>query len=137
MRPTRARLLIVATLLVTACGPGAADQPPTRAPSLPSPAPASPVTSVLPGSTSNTDPQASVDAALSAAAEHLGMSPADLHVDQVDARQWGDSSLGCPKPGIMYSQIVTPGFLVVISGPGKQLEYHTDARGQVVLCQER
>src|SRR5205807_8960834 len=98
MRPTRARLLIAATLLVIACGPGAADQPPTRAASLPSPAPASPVTSVLPGSTSNTDPQASVDAALKAAAAHLSVSAADLHVDQIDARQWGDSSLGCPKP---------------------------------------
>ena len=136
MCQTRVRLLIAATLLVIACGPGAADQPPTRAASLPSPAPASPVTSVLPGSTSNTDPQASVDAALKAAAAHLSVSAADLRVDQIDARQWGDSSLGCPKPGIMYSQIVTPGFLIVISGPGKQLEYHTDARGQVVLCQE-
>jgi hypothetical protein len=43
----------------------------------------------------------------------------------------------------MYSQIVTPGFLIVISGGGagggavKQLEYHSDARGNVVLCQER
>jgi hypothetical protein len=37
----------------------------------------------------------------------------------------------------MYSQIVTPGFVIVISAAGKQLEYHTDTRGQVVLCQER
>jgi hypothetical protein len=37
----------------------------------------------------------------------------------------------------MYSQIVTPGYVVVISGAGRQLEYHTDTRGHVVLCQER
>jgi hypothetical protein len=36
----------------------------------------------------------------------------------------------------MYSQIVTPGFLVFLSGAGKRLEYHTDARGTVVLSQE-
>jgi hypothetical protein len=37
----------------------------------------------------------------------------------------------------MYSQIVTPGFLIVISGGDKVLEYHSDARGRIVLCQER
>jgi hypothetical protein len=94
------------------------------------------VASVLPGS-SPADPQPAVDAALRDAAEHLGASPASLQVDQVEARQWGDSSLGCPKPGQMYSQIVTPGYVVVISGSGRQLEYHTDTRGHVVLCQER
>jgi hypothetical protein len=138
MRQARAWLLIAATLSLTGCAAGGGGgQVPTPAAPLPSPAPASPVPRVLPGSTSNADPQPSVDAALRDAAEHLGVSPADLHVDQVDARQWGDSSLGCPKPGLMYSQIVTPGFLIVVSAPGKQLEYHSDARGRVVLCQER
>jgi len=37
----------------------------------------------------------------------------------------------------MYSQIVTPGYLIVIAGGGKNLEYHSDTRGRVVLCQER
>ncbi len=78
-----------------------------------------------------------MDAALRDAADHLGISPASLKVDQVEPRQWGDSSLGCPKPGQMYSQIVTPGYVVVISGSGRQLEYHTDTRGHLVLCQER
>ena len=93
--------------------------------------------SVLPGSSSSADPQPAVDAAQRDAAAHLGVSPAALKVDQVEPRQWGDSSLGCPKPGQMYSQIVTPGFVIIISGAGKQLEYHADTRGRVVLCQER
>jgi hypothetical protein len=88
------------------------------------------------GSAANGDAQAAVDAALSDAASHLGVSTRDLQVVRVEARQWGDSSLGCPKPGLMYSQIVTPGYLIVISGAGKQLEYHSDTRGRVVLCQE-
>ena len=78
-----------------------------------------------------------MDNALCDAAAHLAVNSDALRVDQLEARQWGDSSLGCPKPGIMYSQIVTPGFLILITGAGKQLEYHTDARGRVVLCQER
>jgi hypothetical protein len=36
----------------------------------------------------------------------------------------------------MDSQVVTPGFLIVISGAGKTLEYHTDSRDRVVLCRE-
>src|SRR6266852_5987298 len=134
MGRVRPWLLTAATLFLTACAAGPTTQSPS--PPLPS-APASPVASVLPGSSSSADPQPAVDAALRDAAAHLGASPAALKVDQVEPRQWGDSSLGCPKPGQMYSQIVTPGFFIIISGAGKQLEYHTDTRGHVVLCQER
>jgi hypothetical protein len=79
----------------------------------------------------------SVDAALADAAVHLGVSRADLQVERVEAHVWADSSLGCPKPGLMYSQIVTPGYLIVIAAGARNLEYHSDARGNVVLCQER
>ncbi len=48
--------------------------------------------------------------------------------------EWPDSSLGCPKPGFAYSQIVTPGYKVTVNVGGKQSEYHTDLSGNVVLC---
>jgi hypothetical protein len=136
MRRAFTWLLIIATLWSGACAPGSVGQIPTPA-SSPVPVRSSPVASVIPDPSSNPESQALVDAALRDAAAHLGVSPADLHVDRVEAREWGDSSLGCPRPGLMYSQIVTPGFVIVISAAGKQLEYHTDTRGQVVLCQER
>ena len=135
MRRVRAALLIAATLFLSACASGPATQVPTVPPPLP--ASGSPVASVLPGSSSAADSQPAVDAAMRDAEAHLGVSQANLKVDQVEPRQWGDSSLGCPKPGQMYSQIVTPGYVVIISGAGRQLEYHTDTRGHVVLCQER
>jgi hypothetical protein len=93
--------------------------------------------SPLSGSSSNADAQASTQAAVSDAVAHLGVTPADVHVDHVEAREWGDTSLGCPRPGLMYSQVVTSGFLIVVSAGNKVLEYHSDARGRVVLCQER
>src|SRR5438128_4568905 len=138
MRYALALLLMTVTLLSSACVAGAGGEAPTPAALAPSPAPASAVPSVLPGSSSKPDPQPAREAALDKAAEHLGVSRADLHIDQVDARQWPDSSLGCPQSGLMYSQIVTPGFVVVVSGAGKQLEYHTDASGRAVtLRRER
>jgi hypothetical protein len=95
------------------------------------------VPSGLPGSNPGGDRQVAGDAALRDAAAHLGVSPGELRVDQLEPRQWGDASLGCPRPGILYAQVVTPGFLIVIHGGGKELEYHSDGRGRVVLCQER
>jgi hypothetical protein len=79
---------------------------------------------------------AAVDAAMTDAASHLGVSRDTLHLDQVQSREWPDSSLGCPQPGQLYLQVVTPGFLVVITSGSHQLEYHTDDRTRVVLCKE-
>ncbi len=77
-----------------------------------------------------------VDAARQAAITHLGVTPDQLQVSQIEAQQWPDSSLGCPQPGQLYSQIITPGFLVMITSGPHQLEYHTDMRSRVVLCHE-
>jgi hypothetical protein len=71
------------------------------------------------------------------ASSRLELSQSALKVEQVEARQWSDTSLGCPRPGVLYAQVLTPGFLIVVSGGGKQLEYHSDERGRVVLCAER
>ena len=83
------------------------------------------------------DEQQAIDAALADARQRLNVGASDVHLDQVEARQWPDASLGCPRPSELAAQVITPGFLVMISGAGKQLEYHTDSRGRVALCAER
>ena len=113
---------LIAAILV-GCSPS---QPPVSTPSI---APLAPVP--LP-----TEAASAVNAALAAAADHLRVAPSQLHVDQVQAQQWPDSSLGCPQPGQLYSQIVTPGYLVLVSAGSTQLEYHTDTRSNVTLCHE-
>jgi hypothetical protein len=129
-------------VLAAACGAAGGGQatPPPIAPS-PSAAVSRPpdtaVVSPTPES-SNAQAQPAADAAMRDAATRLGLAPGagDIHVQQLEARQWPDSSLGCPRDGAFYSQVVTPGYLVVISASGKQLEYHADARGRIVFCQE-
>src|SRR5437879_7524869 len=103
---------IVAVLILglSACGPPSATPLPRPAVAQVASTAPSPVPSVSRG-TFSADSQASVEAALSDAAAHLGVSRVDLQVQQVEAREWSDSSLGCPRPGLMYSQIVTPGYL--------------------------
>jgi hypothetical protein len=137
MRPPLRWALVGTMLLLAACGRAIGGQSATPSAVLMQPSPVSPAIVPSPGSASNGDAQAAIAAALADAAAHLGVSIDSLHVDQVEPRQWDDSSLGCPSTGLLYSQIITPGFLFVISGAGRQLEYHTDLRGRVVLCEER
>jgi hypothetical protein len=75
-----------------------------------------------------------VEAALREASFYLGMPRDRLRLERVESRTWSDGSLGCPQPGRLYPQVITPGYLVVISGAGQRLEYHTNERDSVVLC---
>jgi|GEM_PF-3707862 len=50
----------------------------------------------------------------------------DITVVSVVAVDWPDTSLGCPQEGLLYAQVITPGFMVLLSHDGKQYTYHTD-----------
>jgi hypothetical protein len=77
-----------------------------------------------------------VQAVLADASAQLGVPVAELQVVSFESREWSDASLGCPKEGEFYAQVITPGYLIVVSGAGQQLEYHTDLQGNFVLCQQ-
>jgi hypothetical protein len=86
-------------------------------------------------SAAGTPVASSVAATLIAAiAEDLGVPPETVKVISMEPRNWPDSSLGCPQPDMLYAQIVTPGYLVVVDVSGERIEYHTDERGTIVRC---
>jgi hypothetical protein len=66
--------------------------------------------------------------------ERLGVAEEAVVVQSVDAVQWPDSSLGCPQPGMMYLQVITPGFRVLLEAAGQTHEYHTDRDLALILC---
>ncbi|MBI2862537.1 MAG: hypothetical protein HYX89_06935 [Chloroflexi bacterium] len=68
-------------------------------------------------------------------ASRLNISADAIEVLKVEAVDWPDSSLGCPQPGQMYAQIVTPGFRVTLAAQGQEYDYHTDGGRRAVLCQ--
>jgi hypothetical protein len=105
----------------TATAPPASATPVPSASSTPAPTPSTPA---LPP----------VDAALRDASSYLGLPRDQLQVERFESRTWSDGSLGCPQPGRLYPQVITPGYLVIISGGGQRLEYHTNERDSVVLC---
>ncbi len=69
-----------------------------------------------------------------AIARDLGVPPETLQVITVEHRDWPDSSLGCPQPDMLYAQVITPGYVVLVEVSGERIEYHTDERGTVVRC---
>ena len=71
---------------------------------------------------------------IAAAAARAGIAPSAVQVISLQAREWPDTSLGCPRPGEMYAQRITPGYLVVVEAAGQRLEYHTDEGRTVKPC---
>ncbi len=65
-----------------------------------------------------------VAAAISDLAVRLERDPAGI--DVLDARDvtWRDGSVGCPVPGLAYSQALEPGFLVVLRSGDTSYRYH-------------
>ena len=47
---------------------------------------------------------------------------------------WTDGALGCPQPGLVYTQALVPGWRIVVRGPAREAVYHASQRGQWVLC---
>jgi hypothetical protein len=69
-----------------------------------------------------------------ALAKELGLAEADVSVVSAAETEWRDSSLGCPKPGVNYLQVITPGYKITLEAQGKRYEYHTDTKQRVVRC---
>jgi len=67
-------------------------------------------------------------------AQKLKLRIEEIREVSVEAVEWPDTSLGCPQPGMMYAQVITPGFRVVLAAKDQTVEYHTDLGRRVVSC---
>lgn len=48
---------------------------------------------------------------------------------------WNDGALGCPQPGLAYTQAQVPGWLIVVHlGDGRRLAYHASRSGAWLRC---
>ena len=66
--------------------------------------------------------------------ERLNLDVSQIDVVTVESVQWNDSALGCPQPGMMYLQAITPGYRITLEAEGERYTYHTDRGSQVILC---
>jgi hypothetical protein len=81
-------------------------------------------------------PDEVVQVALATASDYLGVPQDNLIVIMAAQRDWGDSSLGCPQPGMAYSQIVTPGYIVTVDTDDlvTEIDVHTDEGSRGAIC---
>ncbi len=75
-----------------------------------------------------------IDAARQDLAQRLGIDASAIEVVQVEAVTWPDTSLGCPKPGMMYPQVLVEGVLLQLRANGQIYRYHGDGQNRMFLC---
>ena len=68
------------------------------------------------------------------AAERAGVGPTDVSIIAAESVTWSDGSLGCPQPGMMYTQALVPGYRVVVDAGGEQMSFHASDRGNFRFC---
>ena len=75
-------------------------------------------------------------AAIDDLSQQLNVPPDQISLVSTEAKQWSDSSLGCPQEGFMYAQVITPGYLIVLEADGVEYQYHTNQSDTAILCKE-
>ncbi len=73
--------------------------------------------------------------AIDALAADLQIAKDGIQVDTIRAVDWPDSSVGCPKPGRAYLQVITPGHKVTLRADGQIYVVH-EANNSAFVCEQ-
>jgi hypothetical protein len=112
---------------------------PSTAPSLP--VPTSEVTVADPPRTPRPSSDISVSggdrtqAAVADLAHRLDIRPEEVTVVREVEVTWRDGSIGCPLPGMAYTQALVDGVLIELEADGRRYEYHSGGRRALFLCE--
>lgn len=68
-------------------------------------------------------------------ADRLGVEVSDLTVNVVESVTWPDGSIGCPEPGMSYTQALVPGVRVILQFAGELYYYHGTAPDALFFCE--
>lgn len=83
------------------------------------------------------DLAAIVEAAREDLAERLSVGAERIEVVESRSMLWRDGSLGCPEPGMMYTQALQEGALVKLRFGAKVYSYHSGGSRGPFLCEPR
>ncbi len=79
---------------------------------------------------------AAADAARADLAARLDIDAEEPELVGLMPDEWGDTSLGCPAEDMVYAQVLTSGYSVMLDHMGTEYEYHVSSDGAiVVLCE--
>ena len=132
-RPMAGALLAVMTLAgcASSAGPSAAPSTGPASAQATTGIPSLPLSSKVPGDTLADSTMAMI---VADAATVAGVDPAAVTLVSVKPVTWMDGSLGCPKPGVMYTQSVVPGFHVIVRAGDRKLDYRVGRAGTAKRC---
>ncbi|MCK5054603.1 MAG: hypothetical protein KAR65_10005 [Anaerolineales bacterium] len=80
------------------------------------------------------DAETFVELAITDLAQRVGVEISAIMLVSNKEVVWPDATLGCPKPGMDFSPVEIPGFIITLEVDGKRYEYHTDNVNRVILC---
>ena len=81
-------------------------------------------------------PEAILGPILKEAAKLANVPPQELVIVRAEAVVWNDGSLGCPEPGMEYTQALINGYWVVIKAAGQTYDFRVDRGGSFRPCPE-
>jgi len=68
-------------------------------------------------------------------ANRLKVAQGQIMLVREEPVTWRNSSLGCPKEGMMYTQALVEGSLIVLRVDGKNYQYHSGKGRAPFLCE--
>lgn len=123
--------MLAALIVLTGCSAGSGAG---RSGSI-GPSASSPDDSGIPGTSTSALPASIIDPIVADAAARLGVDPSTVKIVAAEARTYGDGSLGCPRPGEMYTQAVVDGYQVIVEVNGTRLDYRGSGPGRFRICE--
>lgn len=80
-------------------------------------------------------PDSILSAARADLAAKLNVAAGSIAVMESAAVVWSDGSLGCPRPGQMYTQALVPGYRIILEHEDQQYDYRATEHGYILLCE--
>lgn len=117
--------VLAALFLLVACGneSGAGEEPSMT-----------PSSSGVSESDSPPPPSGPAEQAKADLVKRLGVDAGQVTVVSSAEVMWRDGSLGCPEPGMHYTQALVNGSRIVLESGGKQYHYHSGPSRPPFLC---
>jgi hypothetical protein len=79
-------------------------------------------------------PHGILESILKEAAALAKVDREQLVIVRAESVVWNDGSLGCPEPGMMYTQALVNGYWVVIDADGEKYDFRVGGGGNFRLC---
>lgn len=89
----------------------------------------------VPPSNPDTAPGPVVDRAILDLVTRTGIASESVTVVAAEEKTWPDGSLGCPQPGMSYTQALVDGSRVLLEADGRLYAYHAGSDGEPFLCE--